>query len=274
MIKINNNKIKWLISVVGVTLLIISTNFLPVGDFLRQTIGYVVEPISYWSNSGAKEIKDFFGSFVYFNEVRDENNHLTVENANLKSQLSTVQSILDENNLIKSETAYQQSFQDADIKIVEAQSIGGGIYTGGDYILINKGQRDGISEGMVVRSGEIFIGITFDVSDKLSKVMLPESKNSKLEVSICKTPDIINMQSDCVKGLMVGSISGVKVENIATNAPVLQGDYILVDDAKVGKLFFAGTLGKLTSKPGDSYQQAEVQLPLSYNDIRWVVVEL
>jgi len=274
MIKLENNKLKWVLLFVGITLLTISTNFLPVGDFLRNSIGYFVEPISYWMNNGANDVKNFFGSFVYFNQMRDENNNLTVENANLKSQLATLQSVYDENAFIKSEIAYQQSFQQGEIKIVEAQSIGGGIYSGGDFILINKGRLDGISEGMVVRSGEIFLGITFEVSDKLSKVMLPESKNSKLEVSICKTPAIDTIQTDCVKGLMVGSISGVKVENIATNAPVLQGDYILVDDAKVGKLLLSGTLGNITSKPGDSYQQAEVQLPLSYNDIRWVVVEL
>lgn len=151
------------------------------GNFV-YTIFSPIEKL--FSNIG-KGITGFFQVLISIGKLNKENLSLTEENATLKSEIVKLEEIQKENNVLKQALNISQSDQ---LTIDVASIVGKDIQGLQDWILINKGTKQGLTVGMTVISPEkALVGRINEVLGDYSKVMLINSKDSNIAAMLENT---------------------------------------------------------------------------------------
>lgn len=114
----------------------------------------------------------------YFN-LKNENEKLAKENASLRAQLRTAYADVSDTNHIVNDTAHKQIYKYIPAKVVS-------ITTGqiNNYITINKGSADGITERMAVISPEGVVGKVKNVSAHFASITSVLNKDSKISARV------------------------------------------------------------------------------------------
>ena len=143
---------------------------------------FVSEPLqkTLWNagNSGAS----FLGSFLELNNLANKNEELNRRNQELLEEIIVLQQLKTENQALKEVIG---NGQDKEFKLILTDAIGRDSQQ--DFILIDKGSEDGISENMpVISAQKVLFGKIFKVYKNFSKVMLVSDRNSVLDIKIQK----------------------------------------------------------------------------------------
>jgi rod shape-determining protein MreC len=121
-----------------------------------------------------------FGSVFNFGNLQKENENLKNENQKLLSQMALLYDSSEQTQAVKDILACSQP---EDFNLVLANITG--FDSKEDFILIDKGKDDGISENMaVVSQQKVLFGKISKVYKSFSQVMLISNKNSVLDVKI------------------------------------------------------------------------------------------
>lgn len=264
-------------------LLLLFINLTPANQFLRDSFSFVFTPITFFSSNLAESIENRFDSIKEISSLKNENNQLNMEVARLNSEADLLALLLEENAALRREIG----LGDPESNLIEAKVLGVGVGGVDDYVLINKGARDGLNKGDIVRIGNIFVGIVSDLEERSSKVTLPNSNSSFLEViivdssaegmSISELKQKYNNDSSVSKlfsGVAVGSTSGISIENIATDSDIKEGDAVVVNDSRVNDFLYLGEISEIVDDPSASQKNAFVSLPLNYQEINFVFVQI
>lgn len=258
---------------IGIIILLLFIGFLNVFYQQVNNIFYTVtSPLLKLFWKAGDNTSGFFGSFLNAKSLTQENNNLKQENQNLLYQVSILRENIKQDRVIKEVV---QNTQKNNFKLILVETIG--LDAVSDFILINKGSNDGISENMpVISSQKALYGRVFKVYDDFSKVMLLSNKNSVFDVKIFtangETPSTVMENSDPTKALVYGAIKGsgnlsVYLDLVSLDAQIKEGD-LLVTSGLEG-IFPNGLLvGKITAKNQKDlkpFQTAEVQ---SFFDIK------
>ncbi len=212
---------------------------------------------------------DFLESIIKAGDLKNEMNELEVKNQELLAQVVILEELKKENKILRE--ALEIELQ-KDFKLILSQIISKDISQ--DFILIDKGSKDGISEDMpVVIQQRVLVGKISGVYENFSKVMLISNKESSFDAKIF-TPDgplpETGQPGVDVSGRQEGNISGmvrgqenskILFDLIPKEEEIFKGDIVVT--TALGGIFPKGLLvGKIkTIKKIDveQFQQAEIE---------------
>lgn len=126
---------------------------------------------------------NFFGVFEGFTKAKklsEDAENLRLENQKLVSELSLLKEVQKENEFLKKamDLGLEKEF-----KLTLVKPLGKDVTQ--DYILINKGSKEGISKDMpVITEEKVLVGKIGEVYDNFSKVILLTSKDSSIDAKI------------------------------------------------------------------------------------------
>lgn len=259
-----DNNFIYILFALGIFFLIFNT----LGKFsaLRDSISYVFEPITNSANNIGSSMNEYFSTFVKLGDFMKEYNSMKITLNEKDAEYSNYLALKSENEALKKQLTL------ADTKSTFAMA---NVLRDDDVnsLLIDMGSSSGIKQGNVVVLGNTFIGIITSTDTKGSRIRLATDSNSHLEVAIMKegTESKKNILSN---GVIVGSTEGIRIENIAMNSDVVNGDVVYVNDAKIGGFWTLGYVVGLSNNPASTYKTAYVSPALDYDDLVKVFVKL
>ncbi len=209
----------WRKIIISGLILILVIGFLNIFDSpIKNTFYKLTSPITQTFWKVGDSVSGFFSSFFRVRFLSQENKDLQSENQRLLAEITLLQEIAKENQLIGQ--ALDNTKKD-NVDLLLAQTIG----LEGDFVLLNKGSDDGILENMpVISAQKVLFGKVFKVYKNFSKVMLISDKNSVVDAK---------MQSlDLTKPPVLGIIKGdgnlsVYMDLISSDAQINQEDVII-----------------------------------------------
>lgn len=173
-------------------------------------------------------VSNFFVSIIESKYLKRENDYLKSDNKSLLAQISFLKEKGIENEILRKSLniGLEKDFKLDMAEVVSKDAVG-------DYLLINKGFKDGISKKMpVITEEKAAIGIISDVYANFSKVMLISNKESVFDAEA---------QSASTSGLAKGE-GGLKMffDLVPKEKEIQKGDSIVT--TALGGVFPEGIL--------------------------------
>jgi len=127
---------------------------------------------------------------------------------------------------------------------------------GDETLTIDQGRKEGVKEGMVVISGQTFLGKVVSLSEEMAQVRLPSFFEERLMVRIVAGKDSTGFPR--ARGLLVGRGQGkMRVEQILTSEEVSQGD-LVITNLEGGDLL-VGEVEEVMVVKGEVFKSAQVK---------------
>lgn len=230
-------------------LVILSLNFYRPG--VKNFFYLISQPIQKVFWRAGNRVSNFFSSFGSKNYFRKEIEKLTLENQKLLSEIAFLKELEKENEILRGalDIGLQKEF-----KLILAQIIGKDISQ--DFILIDKGKKDGILENLpVITQEKVLIGKISKVYENFSKIMLISNKESSFDAKIF-TPSEKEI-TGVVRGRGDFKIS---LELVPQEAELKEGD-ILITSALAGiypSELLVGKISKVEKSDVEPFQKVEI----------------
>jgi rod shape-determining protein MreC len=188
----------------------------PARGFLASSLRKITSgPAATFSKIG-RGAADFLGSFGKISSLKKDNADLAQKISSLEVDRSKISELEQENKLLQKELGFME--QNQTFELVPARIIGREPTSFLDYLVIDRGESDGLKKDMAAVSGGVLIGQIGDVFDHQSKVVLVTSKDSIIQAML---------QNSRARGVLKGGISGLVLENISQDTEVSPGEYIV-----------------------------------------------
>ena len=134
----------------------------------------------------------------------------------------------------------------------------------GDFLVINRGEGDGVFEGQTTIYKDFFLGRVEKVNSKRALVLPVSAARFSLPVVILDSrPDCLRKNSSCQHGK--GLLRGGKVEEILLSEPVAEGDEVVPLDDKEGLLI--GRVKKVEETGDHVFKEAWVDFPYEEKEV-------
>jgi cell shape-determining protein MreC len=262
-----------------VTVLLFLTNFLPFGGALRSFVGFYASPVSYWSFTTGEAVNSSFNSLAEIGSVREELNRTKLKLAQAESNNYILTKISEENEALRQ----QIKLSNKNLEYLEVPVLSGGLLSGQSYLYIGAGTNSDIKIGSRVVIGNAYIGTVDEVSSYSSKVVLPSQSKTYLQVTIIHNLSVnedLNVEQiekqllDTKKwgAVMVGSIRGMKLENISMDSEVKVGDYVIANDEKIGMPLAIGKISEIEAAPSSAMKVAYVDPIMNNSELKYVFI--
>lgn len=201
----------------------VSSTLTPVQSGINKTGNWFVNHISFLSN---------------LSNIKKENDELRTKVEQLDARLSQMEK--EETELKRLRKLLDMSEKYSEYPSVAANVIGRGPQNWFDTIVIDKGAKDGIEEGMNVLSGDGLVGIIIEVQDRSSQIMSIIDDESNVSAMSLKTSDIfiVNGNEETMQEGYIG------IKDIDKNAKVKEGDEVITSN--ISSKYLAGmTIGRI-----------------------------
>lgn len=211
-------------------------------DFKLSTT-QVFQPLSYW-RSGEKELMRLQG------QIRQ----LALESGQLSACLEENEEM---RRLLGAPLPPQWKFLPA--KVVGVS----------EKMRIDKGEKDGIEEGMMVVSENILVGKVVSVEERSALVQLPTDINSKIPV-VVKKPGAAGVQA---RGLLLPQSEGkLIVDRILQSEDVRVGDLVLTAGEDWLPDLLIGQIEEVLGREAEIYKKARLFPLIDYQSLRLVFI--
>lgn len=222
-------------------------------------------------NKGANPLK--ISTINIFGFQNNKIEKLYGENQELRKK------ILDNQNLVLENKALKDQFANStprSLDLLPARVVGFPGFIPGvsnpDYLIIDKGNHDGVKKGSALILGNNLIGKVTEISNGYSKVELLNNKKASF------TAKVTSMDGAEADGVIKGLGGEMSFENVLLTLSIKKGDIVLTKGDKDG----AGNgyppdlvIGKITSlekKSSDLFQKAKVKSAVDFTNLRVVFV--
>lgn len=266
--KINIKKYILMIGIIGLLIFLHMTEILsPVESFITGALRPLLGGFYSISSSLRSAYNDQAGKKNFSAELKrfkNEVNLLTAENTKLK--------ILEEENQVLRE--HLNFLEKSELKHV----MGNIISRGGDgnnlsqskTIIIDKGEKDGISPGLAVANGQgIMIGKIIAVQDRLSEVYLTVNPDCKLAATI--------QNQDKTSGVTIGELGlAVKMEFIPQTKEIKIGDIVVTSglEQNIPRGLVIGKITQVNKESNELWQNAIIEPLVNLDELIIVSVLL
>ena len=198
-----------------------------------------------------RDIGDYF-------RLRKINEQLAEENALLRRQVTvvtdTAQRFYDERN---TDTVYE---------FIPARVVNSTVNRPNNYILINKGSRDGVEKDMGVVSPEGIVGIVSEVSPHYASVMSILHSNSTISVRFKSNGQLANLRWE-TSNYRYGII-----DDIPTHLVPNEGDTIVTSSYSFifPENLMVGTVMELIVEPSGTLNKAKIRFATDFSSLKYV----
>lgn len=238
---------------VGIIILFLATLIL-FKEEVKNSFYALTIPVSRTIWTAGNGTSTFLGSLSNVANLQTENSSLRQENEKLLSDLVAAQESLRQTQSI---TQAIENTKDNHFAMVVAGVVG--FDTGSDFIVIDKGSDQGISENMpVISDNKVVFGRVFKVYKGFSKVMLVSNTESTIDAKIQNSDLTSQPVLGVIKGL--GNLS-VYLDLIPSDQELLK-DQVLLTSGQEGIFPKDLLIGKITSKnqsDAKPFQTAKIQ---------------
>ncbi len=218
-------------------------------DFSKEIRGFFYSasyPVQKYLWESGSNISGFFDFIIYLKSLEEKNSELLSVNQKLLSENVGLRELKKENEILRK--AFGIGLQ-KDFHLILTEVIG----KDQDFILINKGEKDGVLKGLpVITAEKALCGKVDEVYNNFSKVMLISNNNSVFDAKI---------QRDEIYGVVEGKGNSTYFSFVPQVQEIKKEDIIIT--ASLGGIFPAGLLvGQVKSvKRSDviSFQEAEIE---------------
>lgn len=262
--KISSKKNKLLIWILPLLIVFFLLNIFQ--KEIRGGIYYFSAPIQKVFWEAGKNSSDFLAGIKEFGCLKNKINNLELQNYGLIIEIAKLKELEKENEILRRgiEVEIHKNYD-----LIFGKIIGKDISQ--EYILINKGSKDGVlKELSVITEEKILIGKIIEVYDKYSKVALLSAKNFSFDV-------IIKQENKEITAVAQGQgNSKIKLDFIPQETEIFENDLIFT--SYLGGIFPENLLvGKITSfkkNDTDPFQTVEAKLVLEPQDIKNIFIVL
>lgn len=224
----------------------------------------ISEPIQKVFWRAGDRVSDFFETVFEIKNLKKEADSLKLKNQELLAKITILEELKNENEILRQALNINLA---KEFSLSLAQVIGKDISQ--DFILINKGSKDGISENFpVISQQKILLGKISEVYKDYAKVMLISNKESSFDGKIIEKETL---------GQVLGKGSfKVLFDLISPEQEITEGD--LVETSALGGTFPKGLLvGQITEVKRSDVQpfyQAEISPFFDLGKLEMVFVVL
>jgi len=136
---------------------------------------------------------------------------------------------------------------------------------------IDKGQNDGVKEGMMVVSENILVGKVVGMSESLSHVQRVDNEGIKIPV-VAKKIGAVGVQA---RGLLVSEEGQLILDRVLQNEDIQKGDLVVTSgEADWLPDLLIGRIGEVLPKTAEVYRRARVTPFVDYQSLKIVFVVL
>jgi len=209
---------------------------------------------SFFSRIG-QGITGFFQIFINIGNLNRENIDLRQKNLALETEITGLKEIERENNLLGENIEQAALIVGKDIQGIQ------------DWILINKGAKQGIQKNMIVISPEgTLVGKIFETQNSFSKVMLITNKDSALAALIAENR---------IEGLVKRNEAGGLIMDLVSKTEKLKiGQTIITSgmDNVFPKGILIGKIENIDSSENQIFQKILISPAVDFSKLEEVIV--
>ena len=245
-------------------LIILALNFLNKKSvFFNNFKGFfysISEPLQKPLWQAGDGVSDFFKGIFQGKKIKEENEKIKADYENILFQNIVVDELKKENEFLRKalDLGLNEEF-----KLVLAEVIAKDVSQ--DSILINKGLKDGLSQGMtVITEQKVLLGKVSEVSDKFSRVILISNSESFFPVTI---------QAAQATGIIKGRGNGqLSLEEIPQDKEIKEDDIVITTSlgGNFPKGLLVGKVKNIKKSDTEPFQKAEIYSFLNIHDIKTV----
>ncbi len=220
------------------------------------------------ANSVAGTVNSWYADAIAYINLKNINKSLTRENIYLQKQVADLRQALDKQTTQPS--ANERVVRDSlkDFSLIPANIVSNSLYKDNNYIIIDKGESDGISTDMGVVGGGGIVGIVFLTGPHYSLIMPTININSNISCRIRHSNYFGYLQ------WTGGGINTAYLNDIPHYAHVKVGDY--VETSGYSSVFppgiFVGRVTMIHNAPDGLSLQLKVNLGTDFSRLTDVCV--
>lgn len=204
-----------------------------------------------------------WSDFTAYFRLRQENERLAAENARLWQRLTKSQLSEDSTSIPVQDSAYHQQYS-----YTVARVISNSTTTRNNYIMLDKGRRQGIAHDMAVFNSNGIVGTVVSVSDNFSWVMSMLNKNTKVSARINR----LNQMGTVVWN--GGSPAFGTLRDIPAHVKIKPGDTI--STSGYSHIFpegiMIGTVEKIHVEKGEHFYVIDFRFSADLNSLQYVYI--
>lgn len=237
-------------------------------NWLRPVENFFINissPIQSRAYNFSMGIKSFYDSWLKKKDLLAENTNLESELKLYKTDQAYIKGLEEENELLKKELNFTKEKK---ANFVSAQIISGVSDPVSRSVIINKGNRDGITKGMaVVADRGIMVGKIDDVYEDFSKVLLLTDNKSRVAVTI--------QNVDRTIGLVEGQFGlSFSMTNIPQNQDVKKDDFVVTSglEGLIPKNLLIAQVDNVNRIESEIFKTATLRPIIPFADLSYVLV--
>lgn len=189
------------------------------------------------------------------------------ENRKLQEKMADYEKIKKDNQALRSQ------FENSDFKsqnLVSAEVVGfAGKYSSPSFLIINKGNADGVKKGAAVISGKNLVGRIEKTSEHFSQIILPTNENFSILGKDASTGAV---------GVIKGAGDFILLDNVVITDNLQKDDMILtkgeLDNSGVGipSDIIVGKINSINKTENKPFQNAKIESLIDYSKLEIVFV--
>lgn len=215
------------------------------------------------SNNVAGNIFTTVNNVQEYFHLKETNENLALENAELRNKLKDAYSIVSTKETLVKDTVYKVQY-----KYITAKIINNSVNRRNNYLTLNIGSSNGIKPEMAVITSNGIVGITKDVSPNYTSVLSVLNKDARISAKIKKNGYYGSMFWEG------GDHRYATLADIPTHVPLKIGDTITTNSysAIFPDNLMIGTIYKINIKPGENFYNLTVKFSANLKNITYVYV--
>ncbi|KKS40359.1 rod shape-determining protein MreC [Candidatus Kuenenbacteria bacterium RIFCSPLOWO2_12_FULL_42_13] len=241
--------------------------YLGLSRFTNSPLTVALNPAIKSGRDLANYLGDFFSLYSKQKDLADRNELLRQELIALTKKNVELISAKNENELLKKELRFLDEYK---YRYVMARVIGQSFDYENNYLIIDKGVRDGLFVGLAVTANQgLLVGRLIKVEQDLSQVQFLTDTKSKIAVSI--------MGEEEAPGLAIGDHDlNLKIDMLPKLARIAPHNLVVTSNLNINipHGLLVGEIQKVESSDVDLWQSAVAEPLVDYSKLPFVTVIL
>jgi rod shape-determining protein MreC len=224
-------------------------------------LSYISGPIQSTLFGAKKGIFEQIEVMAKLRSLEQENRKLSQDKAWLEGEVERLKEKERENKALALQLG---AYKPGEHQLLSAKTVGLD-----RYLVIDKGERDGVKVGQTVIYGNNLVGKIFQTTATLAKIKLPTDPDSKIQALLYSNSQIM--------GVAVGNFgANIILDKISQSEVVQVGQTVLTEgeEGNYPKGLVIGKIESIKSEDVKLFQHIEVLPPLPYRDLELVFVIL
>ena len=230
---------------------------------LFNTNDYQNSAFAYVSNGFSGSVLNLSSNISEYFSLRRVNRILAEDNAKLHSNRSEAFYKADTESFFRNDTLYKLEYRYISAKVIENST-----HKRNNFLLLNKGRRQGIGNHMGVIMGDRIVGQVVSVSDHYCWVMSLLNKDSRISGKFKKNNQLVNIEWGG------GNYQYGDVKEIPKHVRINKGDTIITSGNSdiFPEGLMIGTIDHYTVAKEENFNYATIRFATDFNSLSFVEV--